>query len=158
MLYGRSNQAYDFTGWQNEAYKTIDFGSSPQEVSQEFYNYLTANATEQSSKDVSISGKYTFNNKISFIVGETIHFTIQGESYTAYKDDTWEEWINGIGNGQMTVYDQPFFVDGYGSDTVLGGAYAVKYNGTAVDASDKIIENATYTLEEYSGGGSSVSR
>ena len=35
--------------WKNEAYKTMDFGSSPQEVSQEFYEYLTSNATQQSA-------------------------------------------------------------------------------------------------------------
>ena len=33
--------------WNDESYKTIDFGSSAQEVSQEFYNYLQTNAIQQ---------------------------------------------------------------------------------------------------------------
>ena len=50
LEYGTGNTVYNATsGWTNEAYKTIDFGSSPQEISQDFYDYLTANATQQST-------------------------------------------------------------------------------------------------------------
>ena len=31
--------------WENQAYRTVDFGTEPQEVSSEFYKWLTANAT-----------------------------------------------------------------------------------------------------------------
>ena len=40
-----SEYAMDF-GWSDEVYRTIDFGTEPQEVSQEFFDWLTANATE----------------------------------------------------------------------------------------------------------------
>ena len=33
--------------WNDEAYRTIDFGTEPQEVSEEFYAWLTANAVKQ---------------------------------------------------------------------------------------------------------------
>lgn len=34
--------------WLNEAYRTVDFGSTPQTVSQAFYTWFTANAVKQS--------------------------------------------------------------------------------------------------------------
>lgn len=37
----------DISNWENEAYKTVDFGTTEQTVSDEFYNWLTANATQQ---------------------------------------------------------------------------------------------------------------
>lgn len=41
-------QVYDPTmTWFDDEYKTIDFGSTPQEVSEELYNYVRANATQQ---------------------------------------------------------------------------------------------------------------
>lgn len=33
--------------WAQEAYRTVDFGETEQEVSEEFYEWFTANATEQ---------------------------------------------------------------------------------------------------------------
>lgn len=41
--------------WRDQAYRTLDFGSSPQEVSQDFYNYLTANAVQQSTTVKAVS-------------------------------------------------------------------------------------------------------
>ena len=41
--------AYQNGAWQSDDYKVFNFGSSTQEVSQDFYNYLTANATSQST-------------------------------------------------------------------------------------------------------------
>lgn len=40
---------YSSSGWENQEYRTIDFGSTPQTVSDQFYTYLTANATQQAS-------------------------------------------------------------------------------------------------------------
>jgi len=36
--------------WYNEAYRTIDFGETEQEVSQEFYDWFTANAVQQADE------------------------------------------------------------------------------------------------------------
>ena len=36
-----------FVEWIEPEYKTIDFGTTPQEVSEEFYAWLTANAVKQ---------------------------------------------------------------------------------------------------------------
>ena len=41
-----SDNAYD-SGWANDDYRLVDFGSIPQFVSEEFYTWLTANATQQ---------------------------------------------------------------------------------------------------------------
>lgn len=40
------DNAYD-SGWANDDYRLVDFGSIPQFVSEEFYTWLTANATQQ---------------------------------------------------------------------------------------------------------------
>lgn len=41
--------AYDISdnSWLSEAYRTVDFGTTPQTVSENFYNWLTANAVKQ---------------------------------------------------------------------------------------------------------------
>lgn len=57
---------YDNT-WTDEAYKTIDFGSEEQAVSEDFYTYLTANATRQetptTTKTVSSDNLARFKQK-----------------------------------------------------------------------------------------------
>lgn len=40
------DNAYE-SGWVNDDYRLVDFGSIPQFVSEEFYTWLTANATQQ---------------------------------------------------------------------------------------------------------------
>ena len=40
------NYVYD-SMWIEEAYRTVDFGTTPQEVSEEFYAWFTANAVKQ---------------------------------------------------------------------------------------------------------------
>ena len=41
--FSTNDNAYNF--WDNDAYRTIDFGTEPQSVSKEFYEWFTANAT-----------------------------------------------------------------------------------------------------------------
>ncbi len=38
-------------GWQDEAYKTVDFGTTEQTVDDTFYTWLTANATHQATEE-----------------------------------------------------------------------------------------------------------
>lgn len=47
-FYGYEN-VYNTFQWVDEVYRTIDFGSTPQTVSDTFYTYLTANATKQAA-------------------------------------------------------------------------------------------------------------
>lgn len=44
-----SEEVYNFTDitWIDKAYSTVDFGTTPQTVSEIFYNWFTANATKQ---------------------------------------------------------------------------------------------------------------
>ena len=46
-VYYDDDVAWNSTDWYNEAYRTVDFGTEPQEVSEEFYAWLTANAVKQ---------------------------------------------------------------------------------------------------------------
>ena len=60
LAYGASGYAVYIdsrfeTGFTNEVYKTIDFGTTPQTVSDNFYTYLTANATTTSTEQKAIS-------------------------------------------------------------------------------------------------------
>lgn len=59
------NRAYNVTvdQWTNENYKIVDFGTAAQTVSQEFYDWLTANATQQVAHTV--SGVWVFNETIT---------------------------------------------------------------------------------------------
>lgn len=45
-------------GWTDELYRTIDFGTTPQTVTKEFYNWLTTNAVKQES----IVGTWVLNS------------------------------------------------------------------------------------------------
>ena len=48
---GERATVYSNNSWADEAYRTIDFGSTAQTVSDDFYTYLTANATQQAASD-----------------------------------------------------------------------------------------------------------
>ena len=38
---------FEYGGWENRDYEEMDFGATEQTVSEDFYNFLTANATQQ---------------------------------------------------------------------------------------------------------------
>lgn len=95
--------------------------------------------------------EYMTNEEVRALFATTIQFTIQGKSYTANKNSTWQEWLNGIGAGQTSVYGETFVAD---SSKVKTGPYVVRYNSNDVSVNDSIIENAAYTLEQSTGGGS----
>lgn len=95
--------------------------------------------------------EYMTDDEVDALFATTIQFTIQGKSYTANKNSTWQEWLNGIGAGQTSVYGETFVAD---SSKVRTGAYVVRYNSNDVSVNDSIIENAAYTLEQSTGGGS----
>lgn len=42
-------KVYRNNSWQNEAYKTIDFGTTEQTVSEDFYSFLASHATQQAA-------------------------------------------------------------------------------------------------------------
>lgn len=52
--------------WFNEDCKTMDFGSEPQTVSQDFYNYLTANSVQQEEPIVpTVTGVWKWNDNLN---------------------------------------------------------------------------------------------
>lgn len=68
--------------WSNQAYRTLDFGSSPQEVSDEFYDYLRANATQINS----VSGVWVWNDGDNIYERDgtvSVNFTSNGQSYSS---------------------------------------------------------------------------
>jgi len=54
--------------WSDEAYKTVDFGNTSQTVSDDFYNWLTANATKSGSDD----GDHSADDEHVDNTGETL--------------------------------------------------------------------------------------
>lgn len=79
-VYDRENRS-----WVNDDFKTVDFGSTEQEVSDEFYAWLTANATQQESEDDSgdSSGgvSITYNGSViaSLEAGQTATLPCKGK-------------------------------------------------------------------------------
>lgn len=61
---GGSDVAFN-SSWRDTAYKTIDFGTEEQEVSQGFYDYLTANATQQEEPIVPTTTKSVSNKNLT---------------------------------------------------------------------------------------------
>lgn len=64
ITYVDAYNLYDNT-WTNEVYKTIDFGSSGQEVSQDIYTWLTQNATKQDDPVVPTTTKTVSSDNLA---------------------------------------------------------------------------------------------
>ena len=89
MEYRTSDNEYDAfywkgaagqTGWAEEQYRTIDFGDTEQEITDEFYTWLTTNATQQAEPTgLTISYKDT---KISLEFGKTATLHLAGHKMT----------------------------------------------------------------------------
>jgi hypothetical protein len=71
-------------GWQNQAYRTITF-DGVQTVSKEFYDWLTANAVQQ-----------------------TLVFTIDGTTYYADPGMTWGDWVESKYNTDGFTVDERY--------------------------------------------------
>ena len=81
--------------WEmSEEYKTVDFGSTPQPVSQEFYEWFTANAIQQQATEIS--------------------FTLAGTPYTTTAGTTWKNWI--IENDMLNTFDISYMDPPYDVD------------------------------------------
>lgn len=79
------NKAAEDAYWAATAYRTVDFGTTPQSVSEEFYNWFTANAIKQESNNV--------ERRIGLADGSSL--------MTADANSTWSEIV---GSG-LTIYD-----------------------------------------------------
>ena len=69
--------AQGYMNWSNSTYKTVDFGTTEQMVTQEFYDWMVANATKAPSYE--LSGTWEFNNSINFPsknITQNINFTL----------------------------------------------------------------------------------
>ncbi len=125
--------------WNNNAYKIVDFGSTPQTVSGEFYNWFTANATKQTTNNVSCrimltDGTYLMTADENSTWGEII-----GEGLTIY-DSVGGEWLLEISSG----YVKATFLG-------LSPAPADPSTGHKIAAADKIgiCTNCWYNSDGY---------
>lgn len=65
--------------WNDDAFRIIDFGTEPQEVSEEFYLWVKANAVKQETK---VSGKWYFNETIvDELDTQTVNFIVDSRVY-----------------------------------------------------------------------------
>lgn len=60
---GSDITAYSNGAWSNDSYKTFNFGSTEQEVSEEFYNYLIQNANQGGGEMPDSTKKYQIQQK-----------------------------------------------------------------------------------------------
>lgn len=64
--------------WIDEAYRTVDFGTTEQEVADEFYEWFTANASQEHSGGVyrvKASTLYAISEKLREITGSETKYT-----------------------------------------------------------------------------------
>ena len=134
---GGSDYVYDSTiypdgvvGWMSEEYRIVDFGETPQEVSKEFYEELTANAEKE---------KYV----IKYIYTDTKVWEI-----AASQNMTWQEIVDQGMRGMtfsgpasfallLSIEDGKIKHNGTSTDTV---------SGTLVSPTDKFGDYTEYRL------------
>ena len=83
-VYSSSLQGYD-SYWNSTIYKTVNFGSTPQGVSEEFYVWFIANATEYVEPTFELSGTWMFNNTLTAPnseIRESLSYAVDGRSIT----------------------------------------------------------------------------
>lgn len=124
-------------GWKYElgltgAIKEVDFGSTPQKVSKEFYDWFTG-VTEEITASVE---------------DEFISFTVGGTTYQAEEGMTWGEWID-------SEYNTEDFSVQYGTVRIGNSQYHnyVTYNEVRVTPTDLIIDGVVYGIEAWTSGG-----
>jgi hypothetical protein len=82
-LYFGTRYAYNITDniWGEEAYRSIDFGSTPQTVPDYFYAWFTANAVYQGGGASTVTGVTVSPTEVSLYRGEQFQFeaTVEGE-------------------------------------------------------------------------------
>lgn len=122
---GYTNMIYDgqmTTEFTDNAYRYVDFGDIPQSVSEEFYNWLIANAQERY-----VSGVWVFNEVLNIPEG----FNLTEEvSFTSFNTQYNELYIiNTIMSGGIEVsYSY------WGTSTLMPDAEAVTYTSDSWEA------------------------
>lgn len=124
-------------GWKYElgltgAIKEVDFGSTPQKVSKEFYDWFIG-VTEE------ITGS---------VEDELISFTVGSRTYQAEKGMTWEQWVD-------SEYNTEDFSVQYGTVRIGNSQYHnyVTYNEVRVTPTDLTIDGVVYGIEAWTSGG-----
>ncbi len=111
ILIAYDNSMTTSAPWSDTTYQKIDFGSTAQTVSEEFYNWFTSNATKQSANSV--------ERKIWLTDGSYL--------MTADANSTWSEII---GSG-LTIYDTQ---GGEWLLTIVGGYVKATWCGAGMMA------------------------
>ena len=129
--------------------RIIDFGTEPQEVSDEFYAFLTANATYQEPK--TLKGKWYWKESIDFsalksYTEQSVNFTSDGMTYISLGLHPQEAYIfYGFLNGTQTQYDAPKYQDGTWSESTYR---TIDFGTEPQEVSDEfyafLTANATY--------------
>ena len=119
---GSMDLPYDLSNWAWNASRIIDFGSTPQIVTEKFYSAFFLGAKPM-YKIVDI---------------ETITFTIDGTTYFAESGSTWQEWVVSDFNTGGYVIDSTDNTVWYGTTC------AVLYQGDPIAATDTITDGTAY--------------
>lgn len=115
---------HDLYGWDTD-YQIVDFGSTPQEVSQDFYRWFIQNAAKWSVENntqaqYSLSGTWQFNDTItpynpskgnilsmsSESIRQNIHFISNGKTYTRMIVYSYNEFLVIWGKEKYTTIMQ----------------------------------------------------
>lgn len=150
-------------GWESEAHRTWDFGAAYQEVSDEFYSWLTANAVQLSkpipmthpkgiklltkghklSKDLEVVP--TFMDTVDITINADQPsigaFTVleDGKISTLYIDDV----IDFTGTTLKVIKNSFFYINNYAETTLSDGEFLGETFGVGIY---KATANATLTI------------
>lgn len=80
-----NNVSYDL-GWRNEAYRTVDFGSNEQTVTDKFYIWFCKNAKYVGTETKPINGIWIFNEELSSapFLAFSVFFTSNGNNFSGF--------------------------------------------------------------------------
>ena len=165
----------DISNWYNEAYKTVDFGSTEQDVPDTFLSWMQENATQQANLTLTYDlTKLNFSAgtyKISVVAkaegykdsvaSEAVEYKINGtfiRQYTGTSTSsktfefevgmTWEQWIASDYPKQNWRVSNGIVQNGDSA-----GWSNVKYNSADVLPTELIVNGAIYNVAHQTSGG-----
>ena len=153
-----SNGAYNTGTWYDEIYRTIDFGAAYQEVSDEFYTWLTANAV-QLSKPIPMTHPkgiklLTKGHKLSkdlevvptFDVAETVDITFEDTDGTSVHVTIVENGIVKTITVNVGLSGKPPVTHKVVKDSIMYADYSYdgsSYEGSILNACNPFVAKAT---------------
>lgn len=93
------------SGWKGDAFKTIDFGDTVQYVNSNFYDWLTANATQQQPQVGGTTVIYNGSTIASLFIGDSVTLNCAGKKAKSDITVKFEQAGKILYNGKSIYFD-----------------------------------------------------